>query len=104
MFRQFRRLQAFELQHLPFIQSPLDSVLIAEVGFHEQQGHPLSIKGLLLLKLGAPATVHRRLARLVGLGVIHKRPVSHDRRICHLEIDPAVRATYVRYLKLMSRL
>ena len=104
MFRQLRKLQAFELEHLAYIQSPLDSVLIAEVGFHQQQGRPLSIKGLLLLKVGAPATVQRRLARLVGLAVIHKRPVSHDRRICHLEIDPEVRATYARYLKLMSRL
>ena len=104
MFHRLRRLQAFEHQYLSYIQSPLDSALIAEVGLHEQQGRPLTIKGLLLLKLGAPATVHRRLQRLVGLGVVHKRPVSHDRRICHLEIDPAVRATYARYLKLISRL
>ena len=104
MFQRLRRLQTFQQQHLAYVQSPLDSVLIAEIGMHEQRGRPLTIKGLLLLKLGAPATVHRRLQRLVGLGVVHKLPVSHDRRICHLEIDPAVRATYARYLRLISRL
>ena len=104
MFQQLRRLQAFERKHLAYIQSPLDRVLIAEIGYFQERGSPLTIKGLLLLELGAPATVHRRLQRLVGLGLVHKRPVSHDRRICHLEIDPAVRATYARYLKLISRL
>ena len=104
MFQQFRRLQAFEHQHLPYLQSPLDSVLIVEIGHYQEQGRPLTVKGLLLLELGAPATVHRRLQRLVGLGLVHKRPVSHDGRVWHLEIDPAVRATYARYLKLISRL
>ena len=104
MFQQLRRLQAFEHQHLVYLQSPLDSVLIAEIGYFQERGSPLTIKGLLLLELGAPATVHRRLQRLVGLGLVHKRPVSHDGRVWHLEIDPAVRATYARYLKLISRL
>lgn len=104
MFQRLRRLHAFEKQHLACIQSPLDSVLIIEIGYYEEQGRPLTIKGLLLLNLGAPATVRRRIQRLVGLGVVHKRGVNHDRRICHLEIDPEVRMTYAKYLKLISRL
>jgi DNA-binding MarR family transcriptional regulator len=104
MFQRLRKLQAFEQKHFPYLQSPLDSVLIAEIGYHQEQGRPLTIKGLLLLKLGAPATVRRRLQRLVGLGLVHKRRVSHDRRICYLEIDSVVRTTYAKYLKLISRL
>ena len=104
MFQQLRRLQAFEQTHFPYVQSPLDSVLIAEIGYHQERGRPLTIKGLLLLNLGAPATVRRRMQRLVGLGLIHKRPVSHDARICHLEIDSMVRTTCAKYLKLISQL
>ena len=104
MFQQFRRLQAFEHRHLPYLQSPLDGVVIAEIGHYQEQGRPLTVKGLLLLQLGAPATVNRRLQRLIRLGVIHKRHVRHDGRVYQLEIDSAVRATYAKYLRLISRL
>lgn len=79
-------------------------MLIVEIGYHEEQGRPLTIKSLLLLELGAPATVRRRLQRLVDLGLVHKRPVSHDRRICYLEVDPAMRVRFAKYLKLILRL
>ena len=104
MFQQLRRLQAFERQHFPYLQSPLDSVLIAEIGYFQERGSPLTIKGLLLLELGAPATVGRRLQRLVRLGLVHKHRVSHDGRVYRLEIDSVVCRTYARYLKLILRL
>ena len=104
MFQRLRKIQAFEQKYFPFLESPLDSVVIAEIGYHQEQGRPLTVKGLLLLRLGAPATVRRRLQRLVRLGVVHKRGVRHDKRISNLEIDSAVRINYVKYLKLISRL
>jgi hypothetical protein len=103
MFQQLRRLQTYAQKHLPYLQSPIDSVLIVEIGYYAEQGRPLTIKGLLLLKLGAPATVRRRMQRLVDLGLVHKRRVDHDRRICHLEIDPAVRMAFANYMKLILR-
>jgi DNA-binding MarR family transcriptional regulator len=104
MFQRIRKIQAFEQKHFPYLESLLDSVLIAEIGYHQEQGRPLTVKGLLLLRLGAPATVRRRLQRLVGLGVVHKRRVRHDKRVSHLEIDSAVRGNYVKYLRLISQL
>lgn len=104
MFEHLRRLRAFERKHFPCVQTPLDSVLIAEIGYQQERGHPLTIKGLLLLELGAPATVRRRMQRLVSLGLIHKRRVSHDRRLWQLEIDSALRMRYSKYLRLVSRL
>jgi DNA-binding MarR family transcriptional regulator len=104
MFEKLRRLQGFEHQHLPYLQSPLDSVIIAEIGYCQEQGRSLTIKGLLLLQLGAPATVNRRLRRLIRLEVIHKRHARHDRRVYQLEVDAVARRTYARYLKLISRL
>jgi len=104
MFQQLRRLQALTQKYFPCLQSHVDSVLIVEIGYHEEQGRPLTIKGLLLLELGAPATVRRRLQRLVDMGLVHKRPVNHDRRICHLEVDPATRVRFAKYLKFILRL
>jgi DNA-binding MarR family transcriptional regulator len=104
MFQQLRRLQAFTQKHFPCLQSPIDNALIVEIGYYQEQGRPLTIKGLLLLKLGAPATVCRRLQRLVDLGLVHKRRANYDRRICHLEIDPSVRMRFAKYLKLILRL
>ena len=104
MFQQLRRLQAFTQKHFPCLQSPIDNALIVEIGYYQEQGRPLTIKGLLLLKLGAPATVCRRLQRLVDLGLVHKRRATHDRRISHLEVDPSVRMRFAKYLKLILRL
>ena len=104
MFQQLRRLQELTHKHFPCLQSHIDSALIVEIGYYEERGRPLTIKGLLLLELGAPATVRRRLQRLVDMGLVHKRPVNHDRRICHLEVDPATRVRFAKYLNLILRL
>ncbi len=104
MFQKLRRLRTFEQQNFPSLQSVLDRVLVAEIGLYAERGRPLTIKGLLLLNLGAPATVRRRLKRLVGLGIIRKRPVSHDKRICNLEVDSSMRMAIAKYLKVISRL
>jgi len=104
MFQQLRRLQAFAQKHFPCLQSAIDNVLIVEIGYYQEQGRPLTIKGLLLLKLGAPATVRRHVQRLVDLGLVHKRRANHDGRICHLEIDPEMRMRFAKYLKLILRL
>lgn len=104
MFQQLRRLQAFTQKNFPCLQSLIDWALIVEIGYYEEQGRPLTMKGLLLLKLGAPATVHRRLQRLADLGLVHKLRANHDGRIFHLELDPAVRMKFAKYLKLVLRL
>ncbi len=104
MFLLLRRLKEFSDDHFRQLKSPLDNVIILEIGYHEERGHPLTVKRLLLLEIGAPATVRRRLQRLVRLGLVHKRRVSHDRRLYQLELDAGVRAIYARYLKLMRQL
>ena len=104
MFQQLRRLQAFTQKHFPCLQSAIDSALIVEIGYYQEQGRPLTNKTLLSLKLGAPATVRRHLQRLVDLGLVHKLRATHDRRISHLEVDPSVRMRFAKYLKLILRL
>jgi hypothetical protein len=104
MFQQIRRVQEFERKHLPFLEASLDAVLVAEIGRQEDLRQPLTVKGLLLLNLGAPATVRRRLGRLVQLDVVHKNRVQRDMRIQQLTIDRTVRKVYGRYFRLLIRL
>ena len=104
MFQQLRRLQAFRQKQFPCLQTHIDCLLVVEIGYYQEQGRPLTIKRLLLLNLGAPATVRRRLQRLIDLGMVHKFRANHDRRICHLEIDPAMRARFAKYLRLILAL
>lgn len=104
MFDRFRRLKVFERQHLAFRQPPLDCMVLIEIGYYQEQGSPLTVKRLLLLKLGAPATVLRHLQRLVRQGLVHKFQARHDGRVFQLELDAAVRRTYAKYLKLLSQL
>lgn len=104
MFQQLRRLQTFKQQYLAHFQSPVANSIIIEIGYHQERGQPLTVKGLILLNLGAPATVRRHLQRLVHLGLVHKRRVRHDGRSYQLEVDSVVRQAYAKYLKLISRL
>ena len=104
MFQPLRRLQAFTQEHFPCLVSPVDNALVIKIGYFQEQGRPLTLKGLLLLKLGAPATVRRHMKRLVDLGLVHKRRANHDRRLFHLEIDSSVRTRFAKYLKLIARL
>ena len=56
-----------------------------------------------MLKLGASATVLRHLKRLADLGLVRKCRATHDKRIFYLEIDPAARTRFTKYLKLILR-
>ena len=103
MFQRIRKIQEFEQKHLSFLDASLDAILVAEIGRQEDLRQPLTVKELLLLGLGAPATVRRRLNRLVRLGVVHKNRVHRDMRIQQLTIDRAVRKVYSKYFKLLGR-
>ncbi len=102
MFQRVRKVQEFEQKNLPFLNTSLDAILVAEIGRQEDLRQPLTVKELLLLDLGAPATVRRRLNRLVRLGVVHKNRVRRDMRIQQLTIDRAVRKIYSKYFKLLG--
>jgi len=102
MFQRVRKIQEFEQKHLPFLDTLLDAILVAEIGRREDLRQLLTVKELLLLDLGAPATVRRRLNRLVRLGIVHKNHVQRDMRIQQLTVDRTVRKIYSRYFKLLG--
>jgi hypothetical protein len=104
MFERYTRVYELAVKHFPYIQSRLDGMIAANIGMRQERGHPLTIKGLLLLKLGAPATVRRRLQRMIGMGLIHKKRADHDKRIFRFEIDAGLRLRHAKFPKLISQL
>ena len=62
----------FERRHLKQLSTVEDLDLVCEIGFHQEQGQPLSIKQLYLLNLASVATIQRRLRQAVGKGVVEQ--------------------------------
>ncbi len=89
LFTGLRKIRAFERLHLPFLKSLIDFDILIDIGFVEEQGQPLTLKQLLLLKIGSRSTVRRRLARLIEQGIIIRRKHANDHRASHLLISPS---------------
>jgi len=87
VFERLRALRTFEKQHLGFLRTIEDHNLVREIGFHQAEGVPLTLKQLFLLDIGSVATVQRRLRRLKQLGVIEQRKSSDDGRAIELTLS-----------------
>src|SRR4051812_10631858 len=98
VFSDLRNIIRLERLHLPFIITLEGREIGAQIGFHDViRGEPLTLKLLYLLDIGSVATVQRRLARLVGKGVILKRRHSGDRRALTLHLSTAAKREYQRF-------
>ena len=64
---------------------------------------PRNTKQLLLCDLGAPATLRRRLERMVKMGIVTKRRNLHDGRMAELRLAPDVLRAYAKLGKLIDR-
>jgi hypothetical protein len=98
IFSDLRNIIRLERLHLPFIITLEDRDIAAQIGYHDViRGEPLTLKLLYLLDIGSIATVQRRLARLVGKGVILKRRHTDDRRALTLHLTTGAKREYQRY-------
>ena len=97
IFQRLTQLSDFRRGHLPFIQTLGDLDLLREIGLHQMQGRPTTLKELFLKGIASVATVQRRLNRLKRLGVISQSRAEHDKRLVRLTISPPVWRVY-RYL------
>ncbi len=89
VFTGLRMIREFERQQLPFFKSVADVDIVIEIGYAEEQGRPLTLKQLLLLKISSRTTVRRKLARLIEHGTVVRRKQASDLRASHLIISPA---------------
>src|SRR5207237_1290712 len=81
IFKRLTQLSQFRRRHLSFIQTLEDLDLVREIGLHQSQRDPLTLKVLFLKGIASVATVQRRLSRLKRLGVVCQSKVEHDNRL-----------------------
>ena len=97
VFERLRALRVFEKQHLGFLRTIEDHNLVTEIGYHQAEGRPLTLKQLFLLDVGSVATVQRRLRRLKQLGIVHQRRADHDGRAVELTLTPKCIKLFEKY-------
>lgn len=102
-FGRLREIRAFERRNLGFLKTCEDHDLLWEIGWHQAQGKPLTVKQIFLLGLGSVPTVQRRLARLRRLGVIAQQRCEHDRRSVEVTIAPKVLKVFAQYKDLLAQ-
>jgi DNA-binding MarR family transcriptional regulator len=76
---------------LPRLETREDLMILLEVGRYQEAGIPLTVKALTMSGLGAPATVARRLRRLIEQKMIAKRQGKFDGRHMHLVLTATAR-------------
>lgn len=97
VFERLRALRIFEKQHLGFLSTIEDHNLVTEIGYHQAEGKPLTLKRLFLLDVGSVATVQRRLRRLKQLGIVHQRRAEYDGRAVELTLTPKCIKLFEKY-------
>ena len=97
IFAELRTLIRLERQYLPFVETIEDRNILTEIGYHETEAAPLSLKLLFLLNISSIATIQRRLARLVSLAMIVKRRSNGDKRVSTLHLSDELRDRFRRY-------
>ena len=87
LFAALKKIREFEKAQLPFLKSVIDFDILIEIGYAEEQNHPLTLKQVLLLNISSRTTVRRRLLRLIEQGVVRRRADTNDRRSWLLTIS-----------------
>lgn len=79
------------------LQTLVDFDLAIEIGYHQALDEPLTLKHLFLLDVAPPATVQRRLRRLISLGLATKSFRPDDGRMVELRLSGKMEKMLVRY-------
>jgi DNA-binding HxlR family transcriptional regulator len=101
VFTRLKKLREFARTNLPELRSIEDYDIIQEIGACQETGGRMTHKQLTLAGIGAPATLQRRLSRLVDLGVVHKRLSREDGRIVELSVAPATQAAFSKMSRIL---
>jgi|SRR6266581_2881975 len=95
IFARLKKLREFQKTRLPHLRSIEDFDIIYEIGASQENGGGrMTSKRLALLGIAPPATLQRRLSRLVALGVIEKQPACEDGRIVELSVSRKTAEAY----------
>lgn len=97
LFAGLKKIREFERTQLPFLKSLVDFDIVIEIGYAEEQDHPLTLKQLFLLNISSRSTVRRRLAQLLEQGIVTRRRHSSDHRATVLTIGSSSLKLLTRY-------
>lgn len=103
VFTKLRRIRTFERRSLRFLRTMEDIDVLCEIGIHQEQGRPLTMKELHRLHLGSVPTMQRRLRRLRQYGAVASRRTERDGRAVELRITPRALKLFNRYATLLVR-
>lgn len=103
VFARLKKIREFTRASLPGVSSIEDFDIVLEIGASQESGQPMNPKRLALLEIASPATVNRRLNRLVELGIIIKQVSQRDGRLIELRIAPDIVQIYRAYARLLQR-
>jgi DNA-binding Lrp family transcriptional regulator len=99
LFTIFRKLVTYERETLPFVKTGEDRAIVFALMAAQENGQQLTLKQLSQFRIGAPATLRRRMARLQRLGVIQKAAEASDRRLKSYSIGKR----YQKYFQLYEQ-
>jgi DNA-binding MarR family transcriptional regulator len=97
IFAGLKKIRGFQRLELPYLKTISDFDIVIEIGYAEEQGHPLTLKQLFLLNICSRTTVRRKLASLIEQGVVNRRKHQSDNRASLLKIDPSSIKLLTRY-------
>jgi DNA-binding MarR family transcriptional regulator len=103
IFEKLNAIRSYQRTHLLFLESLEDYDIVCEIGAAQEAGKFMTAKQLLLCDLGAPATLRRRLERMVKMGIVTKRRNVHDGRMAELRLAPDILRAYAKLGKLVDR-
>jgi DNA-binding MarR family transcriptional regulator len=102
VFHRLRAIREFEKRQLAFLETVEDLDILVQIGLRQETDAALTLKELLLLGIGSPATVQRRLRRLRQHGVIQQERCPRDRRNVALTVSARFLRTLDRYAEVLA--
>lgn len=84
------------------MNSVFDFDIVLEIGFEEECGRPLTLKGLYLLDICSRGTVRRKLAALIEQGIVVRRKHPTDKRASLLVVSPSTLKLLGKYSGILS--
>ncbi|MBI5429038.1 MAG: hypothetical protein HY938_01125 [Nitrosomonadales bacterium] len=96
-FNKFKKVKSV-LSEIPGIKTYKDFDILIEIGYHQEEGCPLTLKQLMLLKIASQATVRRYLSGLVRNGMVEKFASADDLRSVELRLSASTCKTLTAQL------
>lgn len=103
-FKKYKKIKSV-LSEFPGVKSYKEFDILIEIGYHQEQGCPLTMKQLMLLEVASQATVRRYLGHLVEDGLVKKIVLVNDHRSVVLKLtNSTIKVLANHLLKILEHL